>query len=472
MKMKNKIFLTIIFAAVFAGCAEFTEIEPKGKNLLSSGEDLDLLLNYDYRGYSTLRHASLTGAIIPYMQNVTTLVNQNPKTLAYSWAFWDEEVNRAELTANDAIYEEVYKIVATKCNPVLSRAETASGDRALIDKLKAEAYVLRAWFHYIAVNFFAKAYDPATAATDGGIPYLLHTDVMSQPLKKYTVAQVYELILADIDAALKLDALPDENINRQRVNKAFAYAVQAKALMSVRRYDDALTAARNSLAVTDHIDDHNTMYAAGSYVNDVYMTRPQISSAEDLLYTYTDFSYVIISAEMFAMFEPDAVFKVYPPDDVRILGSSNSAAYGVPGLPFFYYTPPTIYSVSGCGLTTVDMHLAEAECLMRGGQTGPAMQKLELIRRNRILTDSYTLSTASTKEEVFALLKQLSRCENFYTVKDFIDLKRWNAEPEYAATLHRELAGKTCTLSPDSDLWIFPFPQSATSFNANLTQNY
>jgi tetratricopeptide (TPR) repeat protein len=470
--MKNKIFLIALFAAALSGCADFTDIEPKGKNLLSSAEDLDLLLNYDYRGYSTLRHASLTGAILPYSQNLTTLATQDPKTVPYAWGFWDEGVDRAQLTVNDALYEELYKMMATRCNPVLSRADAASGDHALIDKLRAEAHILRAWWHYIAVNFFAEAYDPQSAATDGGTPYLLHTDVMSQPLRKYTVAEVYDLILADIDAALELDALPDENINRQRANKAFAYAVQAKVLMSLRRFDEALTAARNSLAITDHIDDHNTMYAAGPYANAVYMTRPQMTSAEDLLYTYTDLYGIIISPELLAMFDPDAVFRVYMPDDVRILGASYSYLYGAPDLPFFYYTLPTYYSVSGCGLTTVDMHLTEAECLMRGGQTGQAMQKLETIRRNRILTDRYAPAAASTKAEVFDLLKRLSRCENFYTVKDFIDLKRWNTEPEYAATLHRTIVGRECSLAPDSDLWIFPFPQSATNFNPNLTQNY
>ena len=472
--MKNKIFLTVIFAAAFTGCAKFTDIQPKGRNLLRTAEDIEMVLNYSYGGYSTLRHTSLTNAMLPYSMNVTTLVDQDPKTVAYAWAFWDEDVDRKALNTdanNGAIYTEVYKIVNTVCNPVLSHADEASGSRTIRERCKAEAYVLRAWFHYLAVNFYAKAYDPATAATDGGVPYVLHTDVMSQPLKKYTVAEVYDFILADLDAALKLNALPNDNVNRQRVNLAFAYAVQAKVLMSMHNWDDALTAARNSLAITDHVDDHNTMLTTSTYSGLVHMTRPQLTSGEDLLYTQTSLSGIIISAEMLATFDPDAVFVARMPNDVNMYGTSYSPSYA-PGLPYLIATSATVYTLSGCGLTTVDMHLTEAECLLRDGQTSPAKQKLEMIRRNRIITDRYTPSTASTKTEVFALLKQLLRSDNFYTVKDFIDLKRWNTEPEYAATMHRSIAGKECTLSPDSDLWIFPFPESATRFNANLTHNY
>ncbi len=471
--MKNKIFLTVILAAAFAGCAEFTDIQPKGKNLLRSAEDLEMLLNYDFRGYNTINVACITNAIYPYMQSPQTLAAQTEgnRTVTYAWTFWDESVDRKALNTdsyNGKIYTEAYKIINTVCNPVISHAEDASGSRTTIDRLKAEAYVLRAWFHYLVVNFYAKAYDPATAATDGGVPYVRHTDPMSQPLKKYTVAEVYDFILADLDTALKLDALPDENVNRQRVNLAFAYAVQAKVLMSMHNWDDALTAARNSLAITDYVDNHNTMYGESAY-----MTRPTLTSAEDLLFTYNDMSPSVISAEMLATFDPDAVFVVKMPNDVNMYGMSYASYYGgTADLPCLVATTPSTYTVSGCGLTTVDMHLTEAECLLRDGQTGPAMQKIELIRRNRILTDSYTPSTASSKTEVFALLKQLLRSDNFYTVKDFIDLKRWNTEPEYAATMHRSIAGKECTLAPDSDLWIFPFPETATRFNANLTHNY
>ena len=47
--MKSKIYsLLLFFGLIGAGCSDFTEIDPKGKNTLNRMEDLDLVLNYTY----------------------------------------------------------------------------------------------------------------------------------------------------------------------------------------------------------------------------------------------------------------------------------------------------------------------------------------------------------------------------------------------------------------------------------------
>lgn len=133
-----------------------------------------------------------------------------------------------------------------------------------------------------------------------------------------------------------------------------------------------------------------------------------------------------------------------------------------------YYSP--------IGLTTVDMYLVQAECYIREGKTDEAMNLLNTIREKRVLTGTYQPETASTPEEAFVWLKKISRTENFYTAKTFINLKRWNTEEKYRETLHKtyryENQERSYELRPDSPLWIFPFPQNATNLNPNLTQNY
>ena len=147
-----------------------------------------------------------------------------------------------------------------------------------------------------------------------------------------------------------------------------------------------------------------------------------------------------------------------------------------------YYSP--------LGLTTVDMYLTQAECYIREGKVTEAMELLNKIRENRIVEGQYTEKTAASAEEAFAIMKNISRTENFATLKNFINLKRWNTEPAYQETLTKTIEwdvniyndeGKVIDtephswsgeLAPDSPLWIFPFPQNATTFNPNLTQNY
>jgi tetratricopeptide (TPR) repeat protein len=468
--------IAIVLVGVLTSCEKFTEIEPKGRNLLSSANDLDLLLNNYYDGFYIARTANLTSTI--YFTNIGNLKNDPIKTFNNAIVFWDESIDRAALRPSCNIYGPIYSAIGKICNPVISRADAVKDDPFLAERYKAEAYVLRAWFHYLAVNVFAKAYNPATAATDGGVPYLLETDLNSEPSKKYTVAEVYELILKDLNNAFKSNALLNEGVNPQRVGKSFAYAVQAKVLLSMRKFDQALVAAGASLAINSQLDDHNTMLVdypvTGVSPNPKGWARPRFSSKEDLFTTPCNLGLIWFAPEILAQFDPNSVLYNYMPTQVNIpfAGDYGKSYFGMPGEKAVWTGSGTASEVSSAGLTSVDMRLAEAECLMRANNLTMAKEKLEDIRKKRIITSRYTASAATTKAEIFALLKQLSRSENFYTFKDMIDLKRWNTEPEFAADLRRTILGETYTLRPQSPLWIYPFPQNATSFNSQLTQNY
>lgn len=75
------------------------------------------------------------------------------------------------------------------------------------------------------------------------------------------------------------------------------------------------------------------------------------------------------------------------------------------------------YSINS--LTTADMYLTRAECLLRGEDANipAAMEILEKLRERRIDPAGYTPLNVSTKTEAIAALKQVARCENFATSK-------------------------------------------------------
>ena len=47
MIMRRLYAIWISMALALGACSDFTEIDPKGKNILNRVEDLDLLLNYE-----------------------------------------------------------------------------------------------------------------------------------------------------------------------------------------------------------------------------------------------------------------------------------------------------------------------------------------------------------------------------------------------------------------------------------------
>ncbi|MBR1888023.1 MAG: RagB/SusD family nutrient uptake outer membrane protein, partial [Bacteroidales bacterium] len=74
------------------------------------------------------------------------------------------------------------------------------GYTAVENETKGFCYVFRAFSYLQLVRHFAKAYDPATAATDLGVPIVLHYDKEERPARS-TVAQVYEQIKLDLTEA-------------------------------------------------------------------------------------------------------------------------------------------------------------------------------------------------------------------------------------------------------------------------------
>ena len=70
---------------------------------------------------------------------------------------------------------------------------------------------------FILINTFAKAYNPETAATDGGVAIIDKYDLEATPTKS-TVAQVYDFIIKDIEEALPY--LQEEPVNVYHPSKA------------------------------------------------------------------------------------------------------------------------------------------------------------------------------------------------------------------------------------------------------------
>ena len=500
MRMK-KYVLTIWIISIMTACSNFTEIDPKGKNILNRVEDLNLLLNSNY-DVSCMNVAFLVNDIYPQFVNIPNLLTETIKTLDGTFATWDESADRAALTDSDDIYSNLYGIIGKVANAVLSNVDAATGDPLNAKQVKAEALVLRAWCHYILVNLYAKAYDPATAATTPGIVYMLETSDLVAPHEKITIEQVYEAILKDLDNAFALESLP-ENPSPMRIGLAFTYAAKAKILMSMRDYDGAFSAAEECLKLKNAIDNYNDKLVFSESVKTEYnieaygLDRYYLTCDEEIWETPNQWSCSMpFTYEFWDDLEENHIYQTSLLTDVYLatlnpsVPTNQAVDYcGLENLPCPH--PSIMEYYSPIGLTTVDMYLTQAECYIRNGNIDDAMKLINKIRENRLIAGTYTPASAITPQEAFMWLKKVSRAENFYTFKNFINLKRWNTEEEYAETLHRSI---TCThvierdefgnpaktekvtyeyeLRPDSPLWIFAFPQDATNFNPYLSQNY
>lgn len=475
----KKIFALLSTILVLASCAEFTELQPKGKNLLSTTDELELLLNTEYYLWDNdLAH--MTGDYMYAFSNIPNMLALPTPTRQSIIFSWDESKmeRMAELTASDNSYSYLFGYVGRIANPILNQVESATGDQAKKDQLKAEAYTLRAFSEYLLVNKFAAAYNPSTAANTPGIPYLMEDWDISEPTEQWTVAQVYDQIVADCDAAIALNALPVTAINQMRFNKACPYAVKALALMAMQKYDEAAAAAQQVLSLQSDIVNltdaaHTTMvqgYILGGQYPAIF--RPKIATEEDL-WMIPDMTYfTFIPRESQARFEPGYVTFYRAPTDFMMYDYMMGMGMTYIGLDY-----PMFYDFDSYwnrwGLRTVQMYLVLAECEINKGNFDAGMRYLDAIRVNRIMPEDYAplQGTVTTKADAILHLKQVAHGEGWMGPYNFINRKRWNQIDDYKETFTHNIAGTTYTLTPDSKLWIFPFPLNAINNNPNLKQN-
>ncbi len=479
-EMKKVIYSLLIGATLLIGsCSKFTDVQPKGKNLLATTDQLEMLLNNQFT-LDDKDMRQMSGDILSIFENVPTLLSKPVKTRPAIIISWDEaNIDKmAELTASDNTYSGAYSIIGKISNAILSKIDDATGPESVKNQLKSEALVLRAYYHYLLVNKFAKAYNPTTAATDPAIPYVTEDWDISIPTEKATVKEVYDNIIADVDKAIQLNALPVTAVNRMRMSKPCVYAVKALALISMQKFDEASAAAKSSLAIISTVNNYNQMLSSikGAILGGTYpvVLRPLLKCEEDLFYTYGLEFFNAITPEAWNAFETGHASRDKMSSDRMMYDNLMGFGTMYIGLDYtFTYDLNSGWNASG--VKTTQMYLIVAEAEIRKGNYSAAMEALDAIRINRIDPTKYAPLKGVVNNKVDAIfrLKQTAHGENMYTLHNFINKKRWNQFDDYKQTLTRVIGGQTYQLKPDSKLWIFPLPGNAVNINPNLLpQNY
>ena len=475
MKIKHIATGMLAGAMMMTSCADFTEIDPKGKNLLSSTADLELLLNAEY-SVSTTDMQQVCGDVIYATSTLSTLLQPVVKTKFSILVGWDEaghDNDLPELTASDSYYASCYEYIGRIANPILAKIDDASGSDTDRLAIKAEAYVVRAYFHYLAVQKFAPAYDKATAANTMALAYVKEDQDIKQPTVPVSLEEYYTNIIADIDAALSLNALSEMPLNRMRFGLGSAYAVKALALMAMQEPERAAVEAQNALNVNSTVANYNNMLVdtadpvGGSYKS---IFRKKMECPED--YFSTDDINFFTSYPTWDLMEDghavrdhfNTMNKAYAP-----MGMDPSLMMiGVPGYTMTYDLTsswPTI------GLSTPQMYLILAENAIDNNRYDDAMGYLDAIRANRINPAAYAplQGTVSDKATAITHLKTTAHAEGIFSVWNFINRKRWNRLDDYKETFTRTICGIDMSLTPDSKLWVFPIPHNVINNNPNFT---
>jgi hypothetical protein len=467
--MKNLyiLILSLIILTV-TSCEDYTDITPKGSLVIETADQFLEMVSLPNRGYPINNFQYLSD---DQWMREANVIGKTPNIDIINFTF-DETTDRVSLMNSSSFYNQAYNYI-NRWNTIISLVDNSTGDEKTKQLAKAEAKIYRAYDHFLLVNTYAKAYDPQTAATDGGICIMDKFDLEAQPSKS-TVAQVYEFIQKDIEEALPY--IQEKPLDVYHPSLAFAYAFKAKVHLFKREIESAKEAAEKSLTYNNQIFD---MVAYNKLGGPTVVAVPAANNVEVLSYMYmTGYNEMnfaqsyVISPELRTLFGTnDARFNLFfnTASTTNLDQGSNTAYWATQYTRFFY---PTV------GMKTPEVYLMLAECYAREDKFNDAVTVLNTLRAKRIVSGTVNLAVPTTRKETMELVINERRKELLLGFNRFFDLKRLNNETEYAKTITRvfpivnkTVPQKTYTLQPNSRLYIMPFPLSVLQKNPNLTLN-
>lgn len=466
--MKYNILLGAAAAVLLLASCD-TEMIPKGQTTLKTASDLELLMNRPliqnkpFQDISIIVNESYGD---DYAATVAAKIKQG-NTLNSAYLGYNESIDRAKLSAVDYRYNYIYKYI-NGLNVIINKIDDSEGDATQKRRIKAEACVQRGYYHFLAAGIYARQYDEATAASNGGIAYV--DDINNEQTKvQLSLDKVYSRILGDMSDE-NIEALPDKN-NSVRFSRATGYAAKSRVLFQMKRYPEALKYALKALEMNSTIEDRRPVIESGSWVlpataenNFVYISPQGNATAIPL--------YEEITLETVELFEEGDIVLNYAKQGRFPVwnGTYGKGDTGIDGCLEFYSRNQY---VNPWGLTVERTMYNAAECYIRTGHIDDGLDLVNDVRRCRIAPDKFTEFSADNEEDAMALLQRAKFIENIGSYENYFDRKRWNTEEKYKKTISRTVpdAG-TFSISPESPLWVQPFSVEVMSHNPSFRQNY
>ncbi|MCD0487659.1 RagB/SusD family nutrient uptake outer membrane protein [Pedobacter sp. MC2016-14] len=466
--MKTYIKLLSCAVILFCGsCKKYLDLVPAGSKIVESAQDYYNLVSYPNRAYVITNFQYLVDD--QWMKESDVIGKTNLNTVNFTF---DETQNRVNLISSSNFYSRSY-VYINRWNTIISLVDDSHGDENIKVLAKAEAKALRAFDYFLLINVYAKAYNPATAATDGGICLMEKYDLEAQPVKS-TVKDAYDLIQKDLDEAIPFLQQTPKDVYHPSL--AFAWALKAKVHLFKKEFAQAKDAALKSLTYNDQIFD---LVAYSRQGGPTSVLVPAANNPEVLSYQYMtgynemSFGYnYVISPELKTLFGTnDARYNLF-------FNSVNASFLDIGAGTAYWSVAYTRFFYSTVGLKTTEVYLMLAETYAREGNRADAIAIINKLRAKRIVSGTVDYAVPATVKETMDIVISERRKELLFGFNRFFDLKRLNTEPDYAKTIVRvfpivntTVPKQTYTLKPDSRLYVIPFPKDVLLINRGLTLN-
>lgn len=448
MKLKLKLFFTVVIALLFSSCSKQWLDEKQNIKLIvpTTLNDMDLLLNTDLlrldgRGACEtacddyeFTSSQFSSFFYDYSRNLITWKSiELPKFGSTEADEWD--LAYAEIQISNIVLERLQKI------------ERIGNNREQFDRIKGTALYHRAKENLNLAMTFCKYYDKNTAANDQGIPLKLTSDI-SEKIVRASLEDTYTSIISDLKTAAAL--LPERQINQTYIAKGGAFGLLARTYLFMDNYVDALKSSDSSFKYHSFLENYNNVNGspARPFLN---VSTKEMHVIGIMRQQSDNFRIGRVSSDLFELYDSNDLrknlfFKINTDD----------------GKPTFRgsYQGGQLFTATA----TDEVLLIKAECSARLNKLTEAKTALNLLLQNRFKTGTYVIISTNDNNELLDIIIKERRKELLARGLRWQDLKRLNREAKFMKTLVRKIGDDVFTLPPNDPKYIFAIPQYIKSF--------
>jgi len=477
--MKKLFFYTsfCFLLAISSGCNKFLEKEPDNRAKLDSPEKVSELLGTAYP------EANYQPFAETMTDNVTDIGSgETDNTIHDPYFFIDTRENQQD--SPEFYWYGCYAAIAA-ANQALETISKAANP-ADYSAQKGEALVARAYAHFMLVNFFSKFYDPATASSDPGIPYVTEPEkVFIKQYDRKTVQYVYDMIEKDLLEGLPLIQDNNYTVPRYHFNRAAANAFATRFYLYKKEYDKVIQYATEAIPGNNfapNLRQWNTAYKDITDVTELFKIYAKATEPANLLLVETSSLWARNYYTNRYGVDPTKQTEIIPRPDRVTGGNFAFAIYSISEgthvlVPKIneYFVKVSVNANIGTPyvmvplFTTEEVLFNQAEAYAYTGNTSAALANLNIYASTRI--NNYNASTnnitAAKINSVFNtsdIQAGLIQAILYYRRAEFIhEGMRWFDILRYKMpVVHTTTDGQTLTLAADDLRKVIQIPQSTS----------
>lgn len=489
----NMIYKSVILSGLacllLSGCNSFLDEYSQDEKVPATVKDYEEILYgeaYFKNDHLPYEYVEILSDDVTAMYNAANTSGEDTRQEVYGYYAWKDnpEVTPRGGLKNDLAWEQLYHQILS-ANVVLEKIADIEGEESDKARLEGEAHAIRAFAYFLLVNLYADPYTtPEEASKVPGVPINTHTYGEDINFPRASLAEVYSVIVSDLEAGMQAFAKDDAPKNIFRWNQAALATLGSRIFLYMHDWDKAKKYADLALSKNAYLRDLNAKNAEDPDHATSFISKDN----REINYSFGFYLPKPLSSGHLYYFKPsDELLALYEEGDLRYFNNAGNyitakrvrvgGSFWKPVYAYFTsvnkngMTDDTF--VYGYAIRSAEAYLNRAEALAMKGDRSGALADLNALRAARFSKGSAALPAPSSDDEMIRMVRDERRRELCFEMQRWFDLRRWG-KPELTHEYITDGDADTreiFTLPAGSPKYTLPIPQAVLNSDASLGKN-